>query len=83
MFDPSAVGRLWRKCRGNATGEPLSNADNMALVGVLSTGLLFEQLVRRAPERSRTIQFQTVIDRWPDQDAGRPLARGSREMMST
>ena len=61
----------------------LSNADNMALVGVLSTALLFEQLVRRAPEQSRTIEFQTVVDRWPGHDADRPLARGSREMMST
>ena len=83
VFDPCASAACGASARGNATGEPLSNADNMALVGVLSTGLLFEQLVRRAPERSRTIQFQTVIDRWPDQDAGRPLARGSREMMST
>ncbi len=83
VFEPSTVGRLWRKCRSNATGEPLSNTDNMALVGVLSTALLFEQLVRRAPERSRTIEFQTVVDRWPGHDADRPLARGSREMMST
>ena len=83
VFDASTVGRLWRKCRGNPTGEPLSNTDNMALVGVLSTALLFEQLVRRAPETSRTIQFKTVVDRWPDQEADRVLAHGSREMMST
>ena len=38
IFDPRAVGALWRKCRAPAAGEQFSNADNMALVGVLSTG---------------------------------------------
>jgi len=42
-FDPDAVGRLWAKCR-TAPGQ-LSNADNMALVGVLSTQLLHRELV--------------------------------------
>lgn len=45
VFDPVAVARLWAKCRA-ATGQ-LSNADNMALVGVLSTQLLHRELVRR------------------------------------
>jgi asparagine synthase (glutamine-hydrolysing) len=42
-FDPGAVDRLWAKCRA-AQGQ-LSNADNMALVGVLSTQLLHRELV--------------------------------------
>jgi asparagine synthase (glutamine-hydrolysing) len=42
-FDPDAVDRLWAKCRA-APGQ-LSNADNMALVGVLSTQLLHHELV--------------------------------------
>jgi len=42
-FDPGAVDRLWAKCRA-AHGQ-LSNADNMALVGVLSTQLLHRELV--------------------------------------
>jgi asparagine synthase (glutamine-hydrolysing) len=83
VFDPTAVGRLWRKCRSHPIGEQFSNADNMALVGVLSTGLLFEQLVRRAPDRSATIQFKTVIDRLPIREAGDALVRGTREMLST
>ena len=41
-FDPDAVERLWAKCRA-APGQ-LSNADNMALVGVLSTQLLHREL---------------------------------------
>jgi asparagine synthase (glutamine-hydrolysing) len=72
VFDPAAVARLWRKCRAAATGgAPLSNADDMALVGVLSTGLLHEQLVRRPPTRVERMEFRTVVDRL----AGRRIAR--------
>jgi asparagine synthase (glutamine-hydrolysing) len=42
-FDPLAVGRLFDKCRA---GKAIGFADNMALVGVLSTMLLHEQFVR-------------------------------------
>jgi asparagine synthase (glutamine-hydrolysing) len=42
-FDPDAVDQLWPKCKA-ARGQ-LSNADNMALVGVLSTQLLHRELV--------------------------------------
>ncbi|MCU0681762.1 MAG: asparagine synthase (glutamine-hydrolyzing) [Polyangiaceae bacterium] len=62
VFDPAAVERLWAKCR-RAQGDQLSNADNMALVGVLSTHLLYEQLVRRAPAPERSVHFTTLVDR--------------------
>ena len=63
VFDPAAVARLWRKVRAHPADRPFSNADNMALVGILSTGLLHEQLVRQAPERDAALHFQTVVDR--------------------
>jgi asparagine synthase (glutamine-hydrolysing) len=63
VFDPRAVERLWRKCEAAAGAQQLSNADNMALVGVLSTGLLHEQLVRRSPERAAPPTIRTVVDR--------------------
>lgn len=63
VFDPSAVGRLWRRCRDSASRAPFSNADNMALVGVLSTGLLHEQLIRAIPSRYTPPEFQVVVDR--------------------
>jgi asparagine synthase (glutamine-hydrolysing) len=47
VFDATAVARLWAKCR-SARGQ-LSNADNMALVGVLSTQLLHREVVRARP----------------------------------
>lgn len=80
VFDPTAVGRLWSKCRSHSVGEQFSNADNMALVGVLSTGLLFEQLVRSAPGRSATIRFQTFVDRLPARRVGDGLDHIAREM---
>ena len=43
VFDEAAVSRLLAKCR--AASGPLSNADNMALTGVLSTQLLHRELV--------------------------------------
>jgi asparagine synthase (glutamine-hydrolysing) len=62
VFEPAAVERLWAKCR-RAQGDQLSNADNMALVGVLSTHLLYEQLVRRAPAPEHAVHFSTLVDR--------------------
>lgn len=42
VFDPKAVEALWNKCR---TASHLSNTDNMALVGVLSTHLVHRELI--------------------------------------
>ena len=44
VFEPQAVARLWTKVRG--AGAQLSNADNMAITGVLSTQLLHRTLVQ-------------------------------------
>jgi asparagine synthase (glutamine-hydrolysing) len=63
VFEPGAVQRLWEKCQASGVGEQLSNADNMALVGVLSTGLLHERLVRTAPGRDTGGAYRTLIDR--------------------
>jgi asparagine synthase (glutamine-hydrolysing) len=71
VFDPRAVDRLWRKCRASGGGEQFSNADNMALVGVLSTGLLFDQMVRTVPSRAFPERFRTEVDMLPASAAGR------------
>ncbi|MBL0274999.1 MAG: asparagine synthase (glutamine-hydrolyzing) [Anaeromyxobacter sp.] len=78
VFDPRAVDRLWRKCRTAAGAEPLSNADNMALVGVLSTGLLHRQLVQARPTRAAPGQFRTVVDQLPAASAGRTPDLGAQ-----
>ena len=47
-FDPAKVERLAAKCRTNA-GQLLSERENMALVGILSTQLLDHQFIQNFP----------------------------------
>jgi asparagine synthase (glutamine-hydrolysing) len=64
VFAPEAVAQLWAKCRRLRDGAQLSNADNMALVAVLSTHLVYDRLVRRAPEPAGGApRFTTDVDR--------------------
>lgn len=80
LFDPEAVRLLVAKCRARAERGPLSNADNMALVGVLSTQLLWDRLVRRAPPLHET-PIEEVTARTSDHApaaAGRGAASARR-----
>ena len=63
IFDVDAVHRLWRKCLMTDRGDQLSTGDNMALVGVLSTGLLYEGFVNSTPASRPPVPFETVADR--------------------
>lgn len=54
VFDPRAVERLLAKCIAQGEAGQLSNADNMALVGALSTQILHERFVRTQPGEART-----------------------------
>lgn len=49
VFEPAAVARLVAKCRARG-GQGLSNSDNMAVVGVISTQLLHATLLAPAPQ---------------------------------
>jgi asparagine synthase (glutamine-hydrolysing) len=49
LFDPAGVKKLFDKCKKQKDAESLSNADNMALVGVLSTQVLHRRLVVDTP----------------------------------
>ncbi|RWH73546.1 asparagine synthase (glutamine-hydrolyzing) [Mesorhizobium sp.] len=49
VFDPESVSRLVGKCQARTGGGDMSNSDNMALVGVLSTQLLHQQFVATRP----------------------------------
>ena len=59
------VARLLGKCRAQAAAgdRDLSNSDNMALVGVLSTQLLHQQFVVSRPGGLDTFQLTVDIDR--------------------
>jgi asparagine synthase (glutamine-hydrolysing) len=65
VFDERAVERLWEKCRRAAGAGRLSNTDNMTLVGVLSTQLLYESFVKRRPAGTPPTEIGTVVDRLP------------------
>jgi asparagine synthase (glutamine-hydrolysing) len=64
VFDAKAVAQLLKKCTAaSASGTPLSNSDNMALVGVLSTQLVHHQYVAGRPRAARAVHFRTDVDR--------------------
>ncbi len=46
LFDPGVAGQLYAKCVARYDEAQFSNADNMALVGVLSAQLLHQQFSR-------------------------------------
>jgi asparagine synthase (glutamine-hydrolysing) len=64
IFDPRAVSQLFKKCREHKM-EQFSNADNMAVIGVLSTQLLHRQFVETPPSPSseREVRWTTQVDR--------------------
>jgi asparagine synthase (glutamine-hydrolysing) len=62
VFQPALTTALWQKCRQQGQRGQLSHTDNMALVGVLSTQLLYRQLIRGAIEPS-PIVLNTKLDR--------------------
>ena len=65
VFDAKAVAQLWSKCRARGDGGQFSNADNMAVIGVLSTQLLHAQLVEGvlAPHAPHAIEPKTLVIR--------------------
>jgi asparagine synthase (glutamine-hydrolysing) len=62
VFDPTAAALLWDKCRAKRGDGQLSNADNMAVVGMLSTQLLYQHFVREAPPSAPAVTLETLVD---------------------
>lgn len=63
VFESGPVRQLWHKCKSKGSAGQFSNTDNMALVGVLSTQLLFHQFVRQPPSCEEAPSPRTDIDR--------------------
>jgi len=63
VFEPQAVARLWQKCRNRGGAGQLSNTDNMAVVAVLSSHLVWERLIAAAPISGGVGGVRTVVDR--------------------
>jgi asparagine synthase (glutamine-hydrolysing) len=71
VFDAKAVAQLLKKCTAAAmSGTPLSNTDNMALVGVLSTQLVHHHYVAGRPRAGKPMRFRTDVDRTESGKAG-------------
>lgn len=62
VFDSKAASQLFNKCRTRGVTGQFSNADNMALVAVLSTQLLHRQFIANRPAGTDSIVFKTDID---------------------
>jgi len=62
VFEPKAVAQLWTKCKTRTGDDQFSNADNMAVVAILSTQLLHEQLIRGGAFFERDVPLTTKID---------------------
>jgi asparagine synthase (glutamine-hydrolysing) len=61
LFDAPKVSRLLRKIR---TAPDLSEVDNMALAGVLSSQILHSQFIDDFPRSpARAVSFDLVVDR--------------------
>ncbi|HET7217104.1 MAG TPA: asparagine synthase (glutamine-hydrolyzing) [Vicinamibacterales bacterium] len=63
IFSPAAARHLIDKCRSQAASGQFSNADNMGVVGVLSTQLLHYHFIRQRPEASVPPLVRTIVDR--------------------
>ncbi len=70
IFDPAMVQTLWKKLRERKDDAQFSNADNMALVGVLSTQLLGSEILGAPLPDETALVFKTVVDRVRDASKG-------------
>ena len=62
-FDPTAVAQLLSKCAARAAAGQFSNADNMGVVGVLSTQLVHHQFIAHRPRATAPREIRTTVDR--------------------
>lgn len=63
VFSPPAATAVLAKCRTRASEGQFSNSDNMAVVGVLSTQLLYHHFIRRQPALAAPVTIRTMVDR--------------------
>jgi asparagine synthase (glutamine-hydrolysing) len=56
------VDKLWTKCQKNDESAQFSNADNMAVIGVLSTQILHRGIIAAPPSDDR-VTPKTLIER--------------------
>jgi len=65
IFDQKKVLHLFRKCQAQQHG-PVSESENMAVVGILSTQLIHEQFIKNFPDgQTRPAEPDKIITREP------------------
>ncbi|MGE5243022.1 MAG: asparagine synthase (glutamine-hydrolyzing) [Betaproteobacteria bacterium] len=62
VFDAAAGRRLIEKCLAATPSTQFSNADNMGLVGLLSTQLLYDQYIRQRPATPPALPYTRRVD---------------------
>lgn len=62
VFDPGAVTKLWEKCNARGPAGQFSNLDNMSLVAVLSTQLVWQRVIGAASPPPLQMAVRTVVD---------------------
>jgi asparagine synthase (glutamine-hydrolysing) len=70
IFRVEAARQLVAKCRARAGAGQFSNADNMAVVGVVSTQLVYDHFIRQRPGGGPPVRLKTEVDLV----AGSPMA---------
>ena len=63
VFNPRVAAQLIEKCRLRSDSGQFSNADNMAVVGILSTQVLYHHFIARRPGGDPPPTFRTAVDR--------------------
>jgi asparagine synthase (glutamine-hydrolysing) len=66
VFEPSAVAQLWAKCQAKCkagAATQFSNTDNMAVVGVMSTHVLWQQMIASPPSVRAPGEIRTLVER--------------------
>ncbi len=63
VFDVGAARQLYAKCVARGDDTQFSNADNMAMVGLLSTQCLHRQFIRGEASAGSPVSFNRLIDR--------------------
>jgi asparagine synthase (glutamine-hydrolysing) len=75
VFAPALVQQLVGKCRSRAGAGQFSNSDNMALVGVLSSQIVYDRLIRRPLAHGPRVPIRTQVDLLAE-DAAEPSPAG-------
>jgi asparagine synthase (glutamine-hydrolysing) len=70
VFNVEAARQLIAKCRTVAVNGQFSNTDNMGLVGLLSTQLLYRRFIRNRPQATSPRDIRTRVDRLASVTAG-------------